>query len=134
MKRMLLTGMSGTGKSTIIRELVARGYRAIDTDYDGFSHWVDMRTGLPAPDPAPGEYAWDNLDWVWNEKRMSALMADVDGDWLIVAGTAENQGKFHPYFDHIVLLSAPTSVIVERLEKRANNAYGRTPRTLSRVL
>jgi shikimate kinase len=28
-KRVLLTGMSGTGKSAVVRELVARGYRAI---------------------------------------------------------------------------------------------------------
>ena len=35
MKRVLLTGMSGTGKSAVIRELAARGYKAIDGD-DGW--------------------------------------------------------------------------------------------------
>ena len=35
MKRVLLTGMSGTGKSSVIRVLGARGFRAIDTD-DGW--------------------------------------------------------------------------------------------------
>jgi dephospho-CoA kinase len=32
MKRVLLTGMSGTGKSSIIDRLVALGYRAVDLD------------------------------------------------------------------------------------------------------
>ena len=32
MKRVLLTGMSGTGKSSVVRELVARGYKAVDTE------------------------------------------------------------------------------------------------------
>jgi septin family protein len=40
MKRVLLTGMSGTGKSTVINELAARGYKAVDTDDHGLSDWV----------------------------------------------------------------------------------------------
>jgi len=50
MKRVLLTGMSGVGKSTVIGELAARGYWAVDTDDDGLSEAVsvpeDEPTGL----------------------------------------------------------------------------------------
>ena len=42
--------MPGTGKSTLIAELAARGYRAVDADEDGLSHVVtapdDGETGL----------------------------------------------------------------------------------------
>jgi predicted ATPase len=41
-KRVLLTGMSGTGKSTLIGELAARGYKAVDLDADEWSEWVDV--------------------------------------------------------------------------------------------
>jgi dephospho-CoA kinase len=41
-KRILLTGMSGTGKTTVISELAASGYRAVDVDCDEFSQWVEV--------------------------------------------------------------------------------------------
>lgn len=133
-KRILLTGMSGVGKSTVIRELAARSYKAIDADYDGWSHWINMHTGLPVAPPAPGEYGWDDCDWVWHEARMRELLSGDDNETLFVAGTAPNQGKFYDRFSHIILLSAPASVIVERLAARTNNPYGTTPRSLTRVL
>jgi dephospho-CoA kinase len=33
MARVLVTGMSGTGKSTVLDELRRRGYHTVDTDY-----------------------------------------------------------------------------------------------------
>jgi dephospho-CoA kinase len=50
-KRVLLTGMSGTGKSTLIRLLAARGYKAVDTDTDEWSEWVTT----PGDGAADGE-------------------------------------------------------------------------------
>jgi hypothetical protein len=59
MKRVLLTGMSGTGKSTVINELSARGYKAVDTDYHGLSELVtapqDQVTGLGPGRTGSGE-------------------------------------------------------------------------------
>jgi hypothetical protein len=103
-------------------------------DDDGRSHWIDLRTGRPAPPPEPGDYRWGDLDWVWNEERLQALLAADDDRDLIVAGTSQNQGKFYPYFNDIVLLSAPVEVIMDRLNRRASNPYGTTPRTQARVL
>src|SRR5690606_10894735 len=102
--------------------------------YDGWSRWVDVRTGRPAPQPAPGEDRWDELDWVWDEARMAHLLASHADGPLIVAGTSPNQRRFYPQFDHIILLSAPRDVIMARLQSRTDNLYGTTPRSLARVL
>ena len=115
MKRVLLTGMSGTGKSTVVRELVARGYRAVDTD-DGFSE--------AQPDGRQ----------LWREDAIEALLTTEDADVLFVAGCEENQVKFHPRFDHIVLLSAPLETLIERLAARADNPYGKDPEEVRRFL
>ncbi len=107
--------MSGTGKSSVVRELVARGYKAVDTD-DGWS--------VTRPDGRQ----------IWREEAVQALLATEDADVLFVAGCEENQTKFHAQFDHIVLLSAPIDTLVERLAARTSNSYGRTPEEFRRFL
>ena len=115
MKRVLLTGMSGTGKSSVVTALVARGYKAVDTD-DG---WCE-----PLPDGRQQ----------WREDAVQTLLSTEDADVLFVAGCEENQRTFHQQFDHIVLLSAPLDVMVERLTTRTTNSYGKTPEEMRRFL
>jgi adenylate kinase family enzyme len=40
MSRVLITGMSGTGKSTVVSELMRRGFDAIDLETDEWSKWT----------------------------------------------------------------------------------------------
>ena len=130
MKRVLLTGMSGTGKSTLTDELAARGYKAIDLDSDEWSQWVIADSGSELGDSP----ARENEDWVWREDRIADLLATEDVDVLFVSGCAANMGQFLPQFDHVVLLSAPADIIVERLQTRTTNAYGKQADEVARVL
>jgi len=114
-KRVLLTGMSGAGKSAVVRALAARGYKAIDTD-DG---WCQ-----PAPDGRQ----------MWRADAIEVLLATEDADILFMAGCEENQAQFHPRFDHIILLSAPLETLVERLATRTSNSFGKAPEDLRRIL
>jgi dephospho-CoA kinase len=111
MTKVLITGMSGTGKSTVLRELGKRGHRVVDTDTDDWSHWVT------APDRA--------RDWVWREPEIARLLAEHDEGVLFVAGCKSNQGRFYGQFDMVVLLSAPADVILERIARRDDNPYGK---------
>jgi hypothetical protein len=44
---------------------------------------------------------------------------------LFVQGTTRNQTLLYPRVDHIVLLSAPAEVLVERLTIQTTNRYGK---------
>jgi dephospho-CoA kinase len=128
MQRVLITGMSGTGKSTLICALAERGYKAVDLDEDGWSELVESpgAPGLSSSEP--------ERDCVWQEERVHGLLSTEDTDVLFVSGCAANQGKFYPRFDHIVLLSAPVSLMLARLASRTNNPYGKHPDEVAMVL
>lgn len=111
MPTVLVTGMSGTGKSTVLQVLGERGYRVVDTDADAWSQWVTLPDG--------------SLDWVWREPAIAKLLADHRQGTLFVAGCKSNQGKFYSRFDHVALLSAPAEVLLARIATRNNNPYGK---------
>ena len=111
MKRILMTGMSGTGKSSVIETLRARGFTAIDADYDDWSELASVN----------GE-----SEWIWSEERMRNLLCQPLTHSLFVAGCACNQGKFYQFFNHVILLSAPLETILERVAARSNNPYGKS--------
>lgn len=94
--------MSGAGKSTLLAELGRRGYATVDTDYDG----------------------WTRPDGLWDEERMAELLRAPD---VVVSGTVANQGRFYDRFEHVVLLTAPLATLLERVGKRMDNPYGKTP-------
>ena len=112
-----MTGMSGAGKSSALGELARLGFRVVDTDDPGWSEWSEEAGG-----------------YVWREGPIARLLADDDGPTLYVAGTVSNQGKFYPRFDEVVLLSAPAEVLLERIEARTNNPYGKTSTERQMVL
>lgn len=102
MSRVLITGMSGAGKSTVLEELDRRGERTVDTDYGG----------------------WTLPDRSWDEPRMANLLATHTD--VVVSGTVENQGRFYDRFEHIVLITAPVEVLLRRVASRTNNPYGKS--------
>jgi dephospho-CoA kinase len=111
MSKVLVTGMSGTGKSSALRLLGARGYRTVDTDTDEWSYWVTMPDG--------------SQDWIWREEAMSDLLRSHGSESPFVAGCKTNQGRFYPEFDHVALLSAPVDLLFARISDRKDNPYGK---------
>lgn len=101
---VLITGMSGTGKSSVVAALQGNGHRAIDLDEDG-----------------------------WDEDRLLALLGEVRDEPLFVAGCAPNTGRFMAEIDRVVLLHAPVDTLLERVRIRANNAYGKTLAEVERI-
>jgi len=110
MSRVLVTGMSGTGKSSALAELDRRGYRTVDTDAPG---WREYREHVGFSDEL------HRGEWLWVEERIIALLDADDG---------------RSRFDAVVLLSAPADVILARVARRTTNDYGKTPLERAMIL
>lgn len=117
MRRVLLSGMSGTGKSGALVELGRLGFEVVDTDEPGWTQRSDREGG-----------------YVWREDRITELLGREHEPSLYVSGTVSNQGRFYSRFDAVVLLTAPADVLLSRIERRTTNVYGKTPEQRELVL
>jgi len=116
-RRVLVTGMSGVGKSTALAELERRGFEVVDTDEPGWTEWSDEDGG-----------------YVWREERVAELLARGRDATLYVSGAVSNQGRFYLDFDAVVLLSVPAEVLLGRIETRSTNDYGKSAADREAVL
>lgn len=113
--------MSGTGKSTLLRELAERGYRVVDLDDDGWSVDVPTSDGC-------------GVEQLWRADRVADLLANAADAPHFIAGCASNQGVFYDGFAAVVLLSVPVAVLRGRLASRVTNPFGKQPHELQRIL
>ena len=89
-------------------ELGRHGFRVVDTDDPPWTKWSETDGG-----------------YVWREELLEDLLAEEGGPSLFVSGTVSNQGRFYAHFDAVVLLSAPAEVLLQRIETRTTNEYGK---------
>src|SRR5690625_2391527 len=79
---IFVTGMSGTGKSTVLKELSLKGHKIVDTDYDGLIvYGTDPRWG-------PG--------WLWDEKRMKSILPSIPKVHFSLRVLYQTKGNFIP--------------------------------------
>ena len=118
---VLLTGMSGVGKSTVLGELARLGHRVVDTDRGG---WIEAGSvaGQAIPEP------------LWRADRITALLDGHAAGHLFLAGTVANQGAFYDRFAAVVLLTVPVDVALDRLGTRTTNDFGKRDAERARVV
>ena len=133
---MLVTGVSGSGKTTIASELNRLGYDARNMDaIDGLCSWVNLSTGEPDPNfMRDSADSWvDKYDWLWDEERLKGLLRETSDTFF--CGSSGNQAKFYPLFGRVILLEMDDKLIKERvLKNERDHSYGRMPGEMEAIL
>lgn len=127
-KSILITGVAGSGKSSVCEELRKRGYKAYDIEnIHGLFNMVHKKTGKIAD-----KYDNDNLewvkqhDWICNKNKLQELVGKNAKGIVFYCGTASNLDELLFLFDKIFLLKVSPKILRERLNTRKSNDFGRT--------
>ena len=131
-----VTGVSGSGKSSVCKLLKDQGHIAIDADSEGFSQWVHRLTGESAVNPPyPVPPGWLN-DFAWkvNPEAVQSLAASLVSGVGFLCGGFENDDDVWPVFDHVVCLVVDETTLRDRLTSRTTNRFGKHPEELRAAL
>lgn len=126
--KILITGIAGTGKSTITKALNDRGITALDLhDVPGLFFWQDKKTKEKVEyTPIHAQDWFDGVERLCNIAQLKELLAQYDN--IVMAGTGgDSQAEYLPLFDKVILLQADPAILIHRMQTRTNKSgYGKT--------
>jgi len=126
--KILLTGMSGAGKTTTLAELQKHGYLVVDLDATGLCEWKNIETGEKTEyGPNGKDYAWlTKHGWYCDIEKFKLFLSCIREDKIVfIAGMTENLKEFSKIFDKIFIIGAENKVIEKRLIERTNNHFAK---------
>jgi hypothetical protein len=135
-----VTGVSGSGKSAVLRALQVRGHEAHGVDEHGFGIWINRETGEVATFPkSPANveiHRWyDEHTWTLDEAEIRTLRSHSDeiGRPVFLCGTAEGDSVVWDAFNKVFALIVDAETIKKRIKQRPDR-FGKRSDELTRIL
>jgi len=127
--KVLITGIAGTGKSTIVKELKERGITSLDLhDIPGLFFWQKKENKQKVEYiPVESREWFDTVDRLCDTFRLKEILSQYES--IVVAGTTSgsNQKEFLSLFDKVILLQSDPQTLLYRMQTRINKSgYGKT--------
>ncbi|GIJ76038.1 hypothetical protein SAMN05443287_106159 [Micromonospora phaseoli] len=119
MRNYLIEGVSGTGKTSVCKELQRRGYHAINGDRE-LAYQGDPETGEPLEGLGHEHH-------IWRVDDVRALVANHDEPVTFFCGGSRNFHKFIDLFDGVFVLDVDLRTLHRRLDGRPEDEWGGKP-------
>jgi hypothetical protein len=122
-RNYLVEGVSGTGKTSVCKKLLRRGYQALNGDRE-LAYQGDPETGEPVEGItgiAVHKYH------IWHVDKVKALVANHDEPVTFFCGGSRNFPRFLELFDDVFILEIDLDTLNRRLDLRPEDEWGGIP-------
>lgn len=134
MALIFITGTSTSGKSTIARELVERGYKAYDTEHNGISAWFNKETGSRDAEfgqvPERTKVWFDAHEWRISIDWVQRIANSIPKQPIFLCGGAANENEVRAFCEQTIWLKTDELTIRTRVNNPRDHTYGTNPHEL----
>lgn len=123
--KIYITGVAGTGKSSVITELNKRGIDAFDIDNRDMCYWIDRNENMAEYKTGIGKEWIEKHDYICNTEKLRKLIDSQRSDLVFISGISDNQNEYIDWFDKIILLQCDKDRLRNRLETRNTNDFAK---------
>lgn len=139
MSLIFVTGISGSGKSTVWRELKHRGYEAYDVDEDGLAKWQHNETGYihPKSSVKPHQRTPEFLvAHSWNVPRteVEELASKTKDRNVFLLGAFANQDDVIDLFGKVIALTIDKQTLADRVKNRPDSGFGKSEHEFDAIM
>jgi dephospho-CoA kinase len=137
MSLIYVTGAPGSGKTTLQKELGARGYETRDIDNSNlggpYNKATNQQVIIPPADQRSPEW-FEAHEWRVDPEAFDRLKAEASDKDIILCGVAASDAKILHVFDKIMYLMLDDETLTSRLGSRTDNDYGKNDFELQEIL
>lgn len=128
MSKVFITGSGGVGKSTVIKNLVERGFTAYDTDDMPGVTRLEDKEGNPKEWPT-GYIDWSKYQWNWQRPEIEKLL--MSDETVFMGAMPSNWREFVGDFDTTIAVTVNSQVHEQRLKTRNVHEHGQGKRNIA---
>jgi uridine kinase len=130
---VLVTGVTGSGKTTTYEALRELGYIAHDIEsVEGLYNLMDEKTGAIVK--GNRDQIEPGLDWNVNKSKLRKYIDAQPNDLVFYCGGMSNTDEIWDIFDKVIILIVDDTTTADRLSTRRANEFGYIPNDREWVL